>query len=37
MLSWDNWTGDIAALDDPEPEPAEDVEADGGLSSAEAR
>jgi hypothetical protein len=35
MLAWDNWTGDIAALEDPEPEPAEDAQSGSGLSSAE--
>ena len=37
MLSWDNWTGDIAALEDPEPEPVDDVETGSGLSSSEER
>ena len=37
MLSWDNWTGDIAALEDPEPERMDDVETGTGLSSSEER
>ena len=39
MLSWDNWTGDIAALEDPEPEAGQmdDMERGSGLSSSEER
>ena len=37
MLSWDNWTGDIAALEDLEPEQTDDVDTGSVLSSSEER